>query len=496
MKKLNNKGMTAVEILVCFILVVVITVSMFTTVSTYKNKQQIESFKQEIYTYKNLLAKDINDDLIKIGLVDAKITENINTAYGVSYAVDLYLKDGTVKCLKVESKKAYDYLWDESLESQFPAAKDQNDSFMISYGNRGGETKFPIPDLGESKNPNGKIIKDLRINDVSMEIVDGVLSIYIGFYHPDLGTRYSINIVCPINFDIASGAEKPGEPESVPEERITMDDLVNKSNPPGTRYDDPDAKQEEMFEFEHPATDQTGPSTDYRYVGDKPNNYIWYNNEYWRIIGVVDGTKVGAGVINSKIKIVRDETLGDMKWDNASKEWKDSTLAAYLNSGEFWNNLTPLAKSQIVPNTYYLGAINSGAGLHANDYYSFERTKSPINGRALNWTGNVGLFYPSDYIYTFGGGADDFCFNDPYNCNVSEGKNPGKSWLYRAAFAQWTINNCINTYIYAFRINSNGRVYDQINEYYASGVRPVVYLKPGTELTGIGSRGNPYKIVS
>lgn len=203
LRRLNNKGMTAVEILVCFILVVVITVSMFTTVSSYKNKQQIESFKQQVYTYKNLLAKDINDDLIKIGLIDAKIVQNINTTYGVTYAVDMYLRDGSVKTLKVETKKAYDYLYDPTdpnVTAELPVSKDQNDRFMISYGNRGSETKFPIPDLGESKNPNGKIIKDLRINTVSMDVLDGVLTIYIGFYHPDLGSRYAIDIVCPINY--------------------------------------------------------------------------------------------------------------------------------------------------------------------------------------------------------------------------------------------------------------------------------------------------------
>lgn len=204
LRKMNNKGMTAVEVLVCFVLVVVITTSLFTTVSTYKNKQQIESFKQDIFTYKNLLTKDINDDLIKGGLVDAKIVENFEDEYVARYAVDMYLKDGRVKTLKVESRKAYDYLWDESLESQLPKDKDQDDYFMISYGERilddETETKFPIPDLGESLNPNGKIIKDLRINDVSMEIVDNVLVVYIGFYHPELGTRYSINIMCPINY--------------------------------------------------------------------------------------------------------------------------------------------------------------------------------------------------------------------------------------------------------------------------------------------------------
>lgn len=204
-KKLNNKGMTAVEILVCFILVVVLTVSMYTTVSSYKNKQQIESFKEKIYTYKNLLSKDINDDLIKTGLVDAKIVEFTESLDGNTYSVDMYLRDGTIKRLKIESIKAYDYLWDPSIDTTLPAANDKDDKFMISYGNVNKDgstdlTDYPIPDLGESENPNGKIIKDLRINNVNIEIVDGVLIIYIGFYHPELGTRYAIDIICPINY--------------------------------------------------------------------------------------------------------------------------------------------------------------------------------------------------------------------------------------------------------------------------------------------------------
>ena len=50
-KKLNNKGMTAVEVLICFVLVVIISVSMYTTVSAYQNKQQIEGMKEKIMTY-------------------------------------------------------------------------------------------------------------------------------------------------------------------------------------------------------------------------------------------------------------------------------------------------------------------------------------------------------------------------------------------------------------------------------------------------------------
>lgn len=200
-RKLNNKGMTAVEVLVCFVLVVIITVSMYTTVSAYKNKQQIESFKEKIVTYKNLLTKEINDDLIKDGLVSAKITEfSEDPATGNTYSVEMNLRNGEKKCLKVKSIKAYDYLWDSSMESKFPAANDKDDEFMISYGDCGNETKYSIPDLGQSKNPNGKIIKDLRINNVDMSIENNVLSVYVGFYHPELGTRYAIDILCPINF--------------------------------------------------------------------------------------------------------------------------------------------------------------------------------------------------------------------------------------------------------------------------------------------------------
>ena len=200
-RKLNNKGMTAVEVLVCFVLVVIIVVSMYTTVSAYKNKQQIESFKEKVVTYKNLLTKEINDDLIKDGLVSANITEFLEDPIdGNTYSVQMNLRNGEKKCLKVTSDKAYDYLWDSSLESKFPAAQDKDDFFMISYGDCGNETEYPIPDLGESKNPNNKVIKDLRINNVEMSTDNLVLSIYIGLYHPELGTRYAIDVICPINF--------------------------------------------------------------------------------------------------------------------------------------------------------------------------------------------------------------------------------------------------------------------------------------------------------
>ena len=39
MKKLNNKGITTVEVLICFVLVVIITVSIYATVSSFNEKK-------------------------------------------------------------------------------------------------------------------------------------------------------------------------------------------------------------------------------------------------------------------------------------------------------------------------------------------------------------------------------------------------------------------------------------------------------------------------
>ena len=66
MKRLNNKGMTTVEVIICFVLVVLITVSMYTTISSYSTKLRTEENKAAILNYKEVLTKDIQDDFRNI----------------------------------------------------------------------------------------------------------------------------------------------------------------------------------------------------------------------------------------------------------------------------------------------------------------------------------------------------------------------------------------------------------------------------------------------
>ena len=201
LKKLNNRGMTAVEILVCFVLMSILAVSMYSSIASYKNKQSIESAKEKIFTYKNLLTKEIQDDLIKKGLVSAEISETINETKGKPgnlpskvFKVDFLFRDGSKKQLVINRRLASDY-------SVVDCASEKiNDAFSIQYGEEGNLMTYDLPDVGYGENQCGEKVLDLRINNVDINKDNNILTIYIGFYHPDLGTRYGIDIVCPINY--------------------------------------------------------------------------------------------------------------------------------------------------------------------------------------------------------------------------------------------------------------------------------------------------------
>lgn len=63
MKKLNNKGMTITELLIGFVIVMVIFISLFSIVSTYRERLQIEGYRNELITFQATLYKAIYDDI-------------------------------------------------------------------------------------------------------------------------------------------------------------------------------------------------------------------------------------------------------------------------------------------------------------------------------------------------------------------------------------------------------------------------------------------------
>ncbi|MBQ6497910.1 MAG: hypothetical protein IJI58_04265 [Bacilli bacterium] len=199
MRKLNNKGMTTVEVIVCFILVVTIATSMYSTVASFNQKRIIEQNKEEIYTYKNLLTKEVQDDFIKIGITSASYGRQVSQGGArIEHTLNCAMRDGTKRRLVIIqqfTKSQYHTSGSESVD----------DYYMIKYGPPTDMIDYPIPELGTTELPSGKKAKDFSINNVWISISDdNVLNIYIGFYHPELTTRYGVQIIAPINYITSS----------------------------------------------------------------------------------------------------------------------------------------------------------------------------------------------------------------------------------------------------------------------------------------------------
>ena len=175
-----------------------------------------------------------------------------------------------------------------------------------------------------------------------------------------------------------------------------------------------------------------------RYYGADPNNYVSFNNELWRIIGV----------FGNNVKLIRNEKLGNLSWDSSESsinrgygvnEWSQADLKNYLNTMYYEgtsvtcyneknnqtttcpaNKLDETSKSLIDNHTWNIGAIDKTDTTIVNpetfaintvSFYKAERgtTNGKIcNGRdacndtvtrTTEWTGYIGLPYPTDYAY-------------------------------------------------------------------------------------------------
>jgi len=269
-----------------------------------------------------------------------------------------------------------------------------------------------------------------------------------------------------------------------------------------------------LVKEDHPATFQLQATTAYRYTGKNPANYINFNNETWRIIGVFetdDGSNTsGQGKLEKRIKIIRD-SIGKIKYSSYENDWNKASLMTLLNSGDYYNRtgsyttngLTNEAKSQITDSKWYLGGdINYNGSKHTTSYlYNIERGENVYSGNSTNWIGKVGLMYPSDYGYATSGNqvAREECLNlslkdwDATNyiaCRTND-------WLFNSSYIQAMIspNSSENTRIFA--VTTTGTVDNSYLTYQANYIiRPTVYLKPDIKLTGEGTSTSPYEIAT
>ena len=228
-----------------------------------------------------------------------------------------------------------------------------------------------------------------------------------------------------------------------------------------------------------------------RYYGADPNNYVTFNNELWRIIGVFKDIDDGTGTKETRIKIARSESIGNYAWDsNEVNEWPTATLNTYLN-GTYLTSLTSEAQNMIGDALWNLGGISARQGLYADDYYTFERGTTVSSGRSTTWTGKIALMYPSDYMYA---GDLSKCSSDGYNWDGDKTNCRDTSWLRNTSTTQWTLSPYASISSHAFLVSNAGYV-SNINVHYTKASRPVLFLKSNVQIIGgDGSQNNPFTL--
>ncbi|MDD6244719.1 MAG: hypothetical protein PUB03_03575 [bacterium] len=316
--------------------------------------------------------------------------------------------------------------------------------------------------------------------------------------------------------------------------------LIAKANPESLDYNSAtDDQKNQMWTFTHEATTQLGATTDYRYIGANPNNYVKFNDELWRIIGVFD-VDDGKGKLEKRLKIIRNESIGNYSWDNKNtstgaetaygkNNWPDARLNYLLNEGHdsetyggslYWNRksgtcysglnnattscdftstgLTDSAKEMIGDAKWYLGGTasytSSTNGL-ASHFYKYERGTTVYSGRSTKWTGKVGLIYPSDYGYATSGNSS----TSRATCLAKEMYNWDgvracyqNDWLFKSSY-MWTLSPRSSNSNYVFYVYSGGYVADNGADSVYSGAWPVVHLKSTIKVTtGTGSSNDPF----
>ena len=283
-----------------------------------------------------------------------------------------------------------------------------------------------------------------------------------------------------------------------------------------------------------------------RYYGASPNNYVYFNCdsyprtncELWRIIGVFDG----------KIKLMRNESIGNYSWDTSdstitdgygANEWSQADLMKLLNPGHEsesvggslyynskaggtcyngYNNGTTscnftstgikndTTRNMIAETTWNLGGWDTSE-IFSNEMYEKERgttvISNPIDGitRTTTWTGKIALAYPSDYGY-----ATDLskCSQKLYNYDSSTDSYACRSndWMYSIITnsgrnPEWLLTSISDTAGIAFYVTSTGFVSHGNSVCNARGVAPVLYLGSNQDIVaGDGSQSNPYQLAN
>ena len=240
-----------------------------------------------------------------------------------------------------------------------------------------------------------------------------------------------------------------------------------------------------------------------RYQGKNPDNYIWFNDELWRIIGNIPVCLTsGCSSTQNRAKIIRNDSIGAIKYGSNSI-WIGSNIQNLLNTC-YLGKKSSCDSYCITSSSTVKGTCDYSAdGIDANDYYGKmvedvyfnvgagdETYKTAANyytqeiATHATSASKIGLMYASDWGYA----------NDEFNGELGFTTMP-----FGSSKNNWLSSN--NEWTMSGYSSSNPLIVSHLGSLFSnassngSSIRPVLYLKSNVYVTGgTGTKVDPYRI--
>ena len=472
-KKLNNKGYMLVEIIIASVLAFSVAYYLLNLTYDFKDKNEDVYFSTATLSDKINITKNIMNDLEgkEVKIISSK---NDNNSSYVILEVDTI---NNLKKIYIDKAKK-----------------------TITYGKLKGDENSNF-DVSDNSYYQKTIDNFLEFGNISIESSSNYIYIQI-----PISNIYSDN-----TYDIKLLIKGGGTPSNSLPATNKIGDLYNDGSSINTVHIGGDESNPEvkLNATQGIMLDNNG---DYRYYGKNPNNYVTFNDETWRIIGSFNDVDDGTGKKETRLKIIRNGSIGSYSFDSypagsnsgtGITDWGESDLKSELNnlyynskSGTCYNGLNnasttcdftsigldSIARNMITDAIYYSGSSEISS-IYVNLLYDDERNTTEDIA-----TSKIAIMYASDYGY-----ATDLslCIDKLNDYSSSNCKN--NNWLFNNK------NESIMTprgiYSHLWEVSSSGEVVNTRVAAYPREIRPVVYLKSNIKITGgTGTSSDPYKL--
>ncbi len=482
---MNKKGFTLVEIIVSISLVSIVVIFLFQLITTIKNIYDSQSNRNDTKITVAVITREVEKDLSSFGLesMPTKTCDMTNNNIVPSAATK-------VQCVKFIYKE-------ENVKF--------NEGYVVYYENNG---KYFLG----YKRGKDNIIETQTVREINVAPVDDVS---LEIKYKNANDIYSLKVNIPVRdnndkYDLVINY--------IDSENSKNNDVVNLVSHIDNLY--VESKNSNGLMVDNTA------DKNIRYVGANPKNYIYFNEELWRIIGIFNVYNTVTKQYERMVKIVRNDYLGNYSWDTSPEdingglginEWSQADLMTELNTDyldtsktsgiTYWYNDVKDSKDsrffyedsikssfldKIASVRWNLGAATSNK-ISALSMYNAERgtthVTNPSDGmiRTNTWDGKIGLIYPSDYGYA---STNEACRN-----NIGNGDCNNDNWL--STSNKWTLTSYTTSPSGVFMSSVNGFIGFYTNEAATrTAIHPTLFLNSNVIISGgTGELEKPYLMI-